>query len=199
MTVSVVPAVNVNPVVPAEIVAVSVSEIVCGVPASPARSFYEALQSFWFIHLVSEIEEVGDGRGPGRFGQYMYPFYKKDKEAGRISEEEALELLELLFIKFTEITQSKGSSGNMYQNISIGGLTADGDDATTELDYLLLEAQRRVRLIQPTLSVLYHDKLPEDLLLKAAELVRTGIGMPAFFNNDEDGITTGRLYCSISG
>jgi len=161
------------------------------VPAEPPRSFHEAIQSFWFVHLASEIEETGDGRSPGRFGQYMYPFYQGDLEAGRLTEEEALELLELLFIKFTEITVFKqkmsfaAGMGNMFQNISIGGLTPDGDDAVNELEYLLIEAQRRVQLIQPTLSVLYHDRLNHDFLLKAAALVRTGIGMPAFFNNNE--------------
>jgi formate C-acetyltransferase len=66
--------------------------------------------------------------------------------------------------------------------MSLGGLTPDGEDATNEMDYLIIEAQRRVRMIQPTLSILYHDKLPEELLLRSTELVRTGLGMPAFFN-----------------
>ncbi|MFC2003570.1 glycyl radical protein [Chloroflexota bacterium] len=160
------------------------------VPSGPARNFYEAVQSFWFVHLACEIEEPADGRTPGRFGQYMYPVYKKDREEGGISEEDAIELLELLYIKFTEVTQYlrrlsfAGQMGNMFQNINIGGVTADGDDATTELDYLLIEAQRRVQLIQPTLSVLYHNKLSEKFLMDAVELVKTGIGMPAFFNND---------------
>lgn len=160
------------------------------VPAKPARTFYEALQSFWFTHVCLLIEHVSWGFSPGRFPLYMYPFYKADKEAGRITEDEALELLELLFIKFTEVAPLWSRVGfeqamaNMFQNISLGGVTADGEDATNELDYLLLEAQSRVRLMQPTLSILYHDKLPEDFLLKSADLVRTGIGMPAFFNND---------------
>jgi len=160
------------------------------VPAEPPRSFHEAIQCFWFVHLASEMEETGDGRSPGRFGQYMFPFYMRDREAGRLTEEDALELLELLFIKFTEITVFKqkmsfaAGMGNMFQNISIGGLTEEGDDATNDLEYLLIEAQQRVQLIQPTLSLLYHDRLSDDFLLKAAALVRTGIGMPAFFNND---------------
>ncbi len=160
------------------------------VPAKPARSFYEALQSFWFIHVCLLIEHVSWGFSPGRFPMYMYPFYQADKEAGRITEEEALELLELLFIKFTEVAPLWSRVGfeqamaNMFQNISLGGVDSEGKDATNDLDYLLLEAQSRVRLMQPTLSILYHDNLPDDFLLKSAELVRTGIGMPAFFNNN---------------
>ncbi|MFQ5827441.1 MAG: pyruvate formate lyase family protein, partial [Dehalococcoidia bacterium] len=160
------------------------------VPAKPARTFREAIQSFWFTHLTVLIEHLSWGFSPGRLGQYMNPFYKKDKEEGRIDEEEALELLELLYIKFTEVAPVWSRVGyeeamaNMFQNISLGGVTSDGNDATTELDYLLIEAQQRVRLMQPTLSILQHDKLPDELLMKAAELVRTGIGMPAFFNND---------------
>ncbi len=158
------------------------------VPANPARTFREAIQSFWFVHLVALLEHFGVGLSPGRFSQYMYPFYKRDKEEGRLTKEEATGLLELLFIKLTanvmalERSIFRATMGSMYQNISLGGLDKGGDDATNELDFLLIEAQRRIRLIQPTLSVLYHDKLPYEFLLKAAELVRTGIGMPAFFN-----------------
>ena len=98
--------------------------------------------------------------------------------------------MELLFIKLTSIIyflpreRFEAGMGNMFQNLSLGGVNQDGDDATNELDFLLIEAQKRVQVFQPTLSILYHDKLPQELLLKAADLVRTGIGMPAFFNNN---------------
>jgi formate C-acetyltransferase len=167
-----------------------ISQICRWVPANPARTFREAIQSFWFTHLAVHMELNSSGISPGRFPQYMYPFYKKDMEEGRITREEVIELLELLFIKFTEIIRFWAQSffakdmGNLLQNISLGGLTPDGQDATNEMDYLMIEAQRRVRMIQPNLSILYHDKLPEELLLKATELVRTGLGMPSFFNAD---------------
>lgn len=160
------------------------------VPAKPARSFREAIQSFFFTHVVMLIERGAWGYSPGRFAEYMYPFYKKDKEEGRITEEEATELLELLYIKFTENAPMFSRVGfeqamaNLYQNISIGGVDKNGNDATNELTYLILEAQYRVRLIQPTISLLYHDRIPEDLLFKSAELVSKGIGMPAFFSNN---------------
>lgn len=168
-----------------------VAETCQWVPQKPARSFYEAIQSFWFVHLAALLERNGSGYCPGRFSQYMYPFYKKDKEEGNITESEALELLELLFIRFTEVgvhfesgTRFTEAMGSKFQNISLGGVTPEGKDATNDIDFLLLEAQKRVRLIQPTLSILFHNKMSDDFLLKAAEVVGTGIGMPAFFNND---------------
>jgi formate C-acetyltransferase len=161
------------------------------VPANPARSFYEALQSYWFAHVAAHIENQAVGIVPGRFSQYMYPFYKKDKEEGKLAEEDAIELLEFLFIKHLELgifrsaIDFKGVSGMTDQNFSLGGVTANGDDATNELDWLLLETQLRLRVPEPTLSILYHDKMSEAFLLKAAEIIReTGLGQPAFHNND---------------
>jgi len=160
------------------------------IPANPAKTFSEALQSFWFIHLAAHIEHLGPGIGLGRFTQYMYPFYQKDKELGIITDEEVIELLELLYLKISGINRFvpaavfQENQGSMFQNISLGGVTSSGQDATNKLDFLVIEAQKRVRLTQPTLSVLYHDKLSEEFLLVAEELIRTGIGMPAFFNSD---------------
>lgn len=165
-----------------------ISDICDWVPANPARDFRDAIQSFWFVHIAMQLEHLSPGNTPGRWALYTYPFYKKDKEAGKITAEDAIELLQLLYINFTAINrildkrQYQEDAGVMFQNITIGGLTAEGEDATNELDYLLLEAQKRIRMPQPTLSVLYHDKLAPELLIKAAEVVRTGIGMPAFFN-----------------
>ncbi|MFC1592862.1 glycyl radical protein [Candidatus Omnitrophota bacterium] len=167
-----------------------IAETCTWIPENPARTFYEAIQSVWFIHLLTQMEGVVGGHTLGRFPNYMYPFYKKDKDAGNITTEEAIELIELFFLNLTGIVKfygweaHKGSSGNLFQNVALGGVTPDGEDATTELDYLILEAQKRLRSFQPTLSVLYHDKLPPDFMFKAVEVVRTGIGMPAFFNND---------------
>lgn len=162
------------------------------VPAKAARSFYEAVQSFWFVHVVSQIEHTAAGRGPGRFPLYMYPFYRKDKDQGKITRDEALELLELLFIKFNEVArflpsqhpQLKYGKGVTFQTIALGGVTANGDDATNEIDYLVVEAQKRLRLPQPLLSLLYHNRLPHDFLMKCAELTATGIGMPSYQNNN---------------
>jgi len=165
-----------------------IAEVCKRVPAYPARSFREALQSFWFVHVAVLIEHCSDGISPGRFSQYINPFLEQDLENGTITEAEALELLQMVFIKLNETTKhwpGKGfeqDMGTMAHNVNLGGLTSDGQDATNKTDYMLLEAQLTMQLPQPTLSLQYHDKTPESFLQKAMEVVNTGVGMPAFFN-----------------
>jgi len=160
------------------------------VPANPPRTFYEALQSFWFIHLAGLVESGAMGMSPGRFDQYMYPFYKKDIEEGRITREEVLELLECLRTKFSEVQRVASraweglSSGNLFQNMILGGITPRGDDASNELSHLLIQSAINMQTVQPTLSIRYNNKVSEDFLLKGIELVKTGIGMPAWFNDN---------------
>lgn len=158
------------------------------VPANPARDFYEAVQSFWFVHLAQWMDGA-EGCSPGRFSWYMYPFYEKDREAGRITEEEAIELIELLFLKMMSIEYMitaksfAGTQGSRFQNLNLCGLTPNGDDATNDVDFMCLEAQRRVKLVQPTLSVLYHRKISEKFLSKCVDVIReTGLGQPQFVN-----------------
>jgi pyruvate formate-lyase/glycerol dehydratase family glycyl radical enzyme len=157
------------------------------VPANPARSFYEALQSFWFIFLVIQESTAS----VGRFDQYMYPFYKTDVEEGRITEAEVLELLQLLRIKDMHLISAplRGVKRQQYtgfakwHNFTIGGVTPDGRDATNKLTYLVLEAAKRVRTPHHTLTLRVHEGTPEDLMVKALEVVKTGVGMPAFIGD----------------
>lgn len=159
------------------------------VPEKPARTFYEALQSFWFIHTAAWIEQAQGAIAPGRFTQYMYPFYKKDREAGRINEEETIELLEMLCIKLSEIgiqysteVYATGAQQHTAQTLLIGGFNEDGEDATNELDFLWLEAEKRVRMVQPSTVCAWHNKLSQKFLMKCAEVVKMGLGKPAFIN-----------------
>jgi pyruvate formate-lyase/glycerol dehydratase family glycyl radical enzyme len=154
------------------------------VPAYPARTFYEALQSFWFTWMM-----ITQGTAPGgRFDQYMYPFYRKDIDEGRITDDEVLELLECLRIKVMQynfvgggnMQRQKWSGLARWHNFIIGGLTPDGEDATNELSYLILEAALDCQTPHHTITVRVHEETPEALMLKALEVVRTGIGMPAF-------------------
>ena len=167
-----------------------IAEVCDWVPENPARSFREAIQSYWFTLCAANIETNTWAIAPGRFPLYMYPFYKKDKEAGRITEEEVKGLLASLFVKYQEIqihnseVQFRGNSGQMALHISIGGVNEEGEDATNELDYLLLEVQKQMKCAQPSLTLLYHNKLSEEFLLKCVELIRMGIGQPQFLNND---------------
>lgn len=157
------------------------------VPAHPARSFHQAVQSIWFTHLAVEIENNSWGYSPGRLDQYLYSFYKGDLAEGRITAEEARELLGCLWIKFAEIellhqgATAKLCQGSVYQNVTIGGQTEEGEDATNELSYLILEVEKEVKLSQPTLSLRYFEGLQDEFLHKCAEVIRSGGGKPAIF------------------
>jgi pyruvate formate-lyase/glycerol dehydratase family glycyl radical enzyme len=154
------------------------------VPANPARSFREAIQSFWFTYLMIAPSPTA---GIGRMDQYLYPFYKKDVAQGRLSDEEVLELLQCLRIKDMELNRVSGKANRQknagkakWHNCVIGGQTPDGQDATNELSYLILEAALRCPTPHHTITLRVHEKTPEALMLKGIEVVKTGIGMPAF-------------------
>jgi pyruvate formate-lyase/glycerol dehydratase family glycyl radical enzyme len=153
-------------------------------PANRPDSFYQAMQSLWFNQLLSAPTSTYN---LGRFDQYMYPFYKKDIEENRITDEEVLILLcELRIkcmrpenIKLSSAKRSQHAGFAKWRNMTIGGVTADGKDASNELTYLVLEAANRLRTAHHTITLRVHEQTPEDLLVKSLEVVRTGIGMPA--------------------
>lgn len=160
------------------------------VPANPARNFREAVQAFWFTMLGVWLEAPTTlNSPPATLTRALYPFYKRDKQEGRITDEEVIELLQLLFLKFNQLSYVLPPHGlRMNQSrlglqLSLGGLTPDGEDATNELDWLVLEAQQQIRLPEPLVNLVYHDKLSEEFLLKCVDLIRTGIGQPAFHNS----------------
>jgi len=157
------------------------------VPMNPARDFLEALQSVWFCIVASWIEHPKALVAPLlRFSQYMYPFYKRDKEQGKVSDEEVIELLQILFLRINGLAVALSPNGRAYSStrlgcqLSLGGLSPDGGDATNELDWLILEAQLRIKLPEPLINVMYHDQLSEGFLLKCIDLIKTGVGQPAF-------------------
>jgi pyruvate formate-lyase/glycerol dehydratase family glycyl radical enzyme len=166
------------------------AEICHRVPASPARTFWEALQAMWFCHLFMFWESKAGGMSPGRVDQFLYPFYKKDLEEGRITREEAIELLELLrclfssYRNFEELSYAEHITGEAeWFNCTLGGQTVDGKDATNEMSYLWLEAAKRVGSPHPTLTIRVHENLNEDFAMMAAELAKMGRGYPAWFGD----------------
>jgi 4-hydroxyphenylacetate decarboxylase large subunit len=168
----------------------ALAERLAWVARNPPRDFRDAVQLCWTLHVAVLNEDAISGLSPGRLGQVLYPYYQRDLEEGRITREEALELLECQRVKFTCIdcfasTGVVGGvlSGNTFNNLSVGGLDAEGRSASNGLEELILEAGMRCATPQPTLSVLYDDALPEPFLLKAVECVKTGCGYPAFMNN----------------
>ncbi|MDR2054202.1 MAG: glycyl radical protein [Treponema sp.] len=161
------------------------------VPAGPAESFWEAVQSLWLVHLCLQIESNGHSLSYGRMDQYLYPYYQKDLDAGKIDAESACELLTNLWLKTFTINKIRSwshtrfSAGSpLYQNVTIGGQTADGEDAVNPLSFLILRSVARTRLPQPNLTVRYHKLLDERFMKDCIEVVRLGFGMPAF-NSDE--------------
>ncbi len=161
------------------------------VPAGPAESFYEACQSFWFVQELLQTESSGHSISPGRFDQYMYPYFKKDFEEGRISREGAQELMDCIWIKLNDLNKCRdagsadGFAGySLFQNLIAGGQDEEGLDVTNDLSFMCLEASMHVKLPQPSLSVRIWNKTPETFILKAARLARTGIGLPAFYNDE---------------
>lgn len=157
------------------------------VPAEPASTFREAIQSFWLTYLMTCPSPTS---GMGRMDQYLYPFYKKDKEEGTITDEEVVELFECLRLKDMEINRISGQANRKknagmakWHNCVIGGQTKDGKDASNELSYLILEAAYRCRTTHHTITLRVHEGTPESLIMKGIEVIKTGIGMPAFIGD----------------
>jgi 4-hydroxyphenylacetate decarboxylase large subunit len=157
---------------------------------NPPRNFREAIQICWTSQLAVLNEDVASGMSPGRMGQILNPYFEQDKEAGHITDEQVLEWLELQRVKFTcvDVFGSAGVvggvlSGNTFHNVCVGGLLKNGLSAANDLEKLFLEAGIRCVTPQPTLSVMYDEKTPEDFLLKAIECNKTGTGYPAWINN----------------
>ena len=161
------------------------------VPAKGAESFYEACQSFWFVQQLLQIESSGHSISPGRFDQYMYPYYKKDLDAGRITRESAQELLDCIWVKLNDLNKcrdavsAEGFAGySLFQNLIVGGQDKDGIDVTNDLSFMCIDASKHVFLPQPSLSIRVWNGSPHELLIRAAELTRTGIGLPAYYNDE---------------
>lgn len=168
-----------------------ISEITSRVPANPAESFWEACQTFWFIQQVLQIESSGHSISPGRFDQYMFPYYDADIKAGKITREAAQELIDCIWVKLNDLNKcrdcdsAEGFAGySLFQNLIVGGQTADGLDATNDLSFMCINASKHVFLPMPSLSIRVWNGSPQDLLLRAADLTRTGIGLPAYYNDE---------------
>ena len=166
--------------------------VVCAqVPLRPARTFHEAIQFVWFMHLVVNIESNGHGNSYHRFDQYMYPYYAEDIAAGRITDDRAVELIECFFIKNTALLKLRGKFYSesfagypLWQNIIVGGQTPDGKDATNALSHLMLRANADVQTSSPTMSVRWHEHIDKNLVEEGLKMIQAGMATPAFFNDD---------------
>jgi formate C-acetyltransferase len=154
------------------------------VPALPAGTFREALQSTWFTFLVANLESGGDSISFGRLDQILCPYYQRDLERGAITREEALELLQELMLKCNEITYAPFDLDSHVTGITLGGQTEYGEDATNEMTHLFLEALERLRMPKPQVSLRVHRGTPRELLRRAIEVMRVSGGRPQL-NSDE--------------
>ena len=161
------------------------------VPAKGAQNFYEACQSFWFVQQLLQVESSGHSISPGRFDQYMYPYYKKDMETGAITRGFAQELMDCIWVKFNDLNKcrdaasAEGFAGySLFQNLIAGGQNKEGEDVTNDLSIMCIQASMHVHLPAPSLSVRVWNGSPHEFLIKAAELTRTGIGLPAYYNDE---------------
>ncbi len=169
----------------------TIGKICSRVPQFGAESFYEACQSFWFVQLLIQTESNGHSVSPGRFDVYMYPYFKKDFKNGKITREFAQELMDCVWVKLNDFTKirdalsAEGFAGySLFQNLIAGGQDKDGIDITNDVSFMCINASMHTMLPQPSLSVRVWNKTPHEFLMRAGELTRTGIGLPAYYNDE---------------
>lgn len=164
------------------------------VPRYPAESFYEAVQAQWFIQLFSRLEQkTGATVSNGRMDQYLYPYYKKDLDAGKITPEQANELFQCMWLAMAQYKDLYISPAGVkfnegyahWEAVTVGGVDQDGNDATNDLTYILLQNKRRFPLNYPDLAARIHKDAPEQYLREVAATIKEGSGFPKLLNDEE--------------
>ena len=166
------------------------AEVFAHVATEPARDLYDALQLTWLLCVVLQHESNASSISLGRMDQYLLPYWRASVEAGA-TEDEIRELLQCFYLKCNTIVFVRSTESAKFfagfptgYNLVVGGVDAEGEDASNELSYLLLDLQRDTRLPQPNLSVRVHKNTPDALLHTAAEIIRLGDGLPQCFNDE---------------
>jgi len=163
------------------------------VPMNAPKTFWEALQYYWFVHLgvITELN-TWDSFNPGRLDQHLYPFYKSDIESGLLDKEGAKILLQTFWVKFNNqpappkvgVTSKESNTYTDFCLINVGGVNEEGEDAVNELTYLILDVIEEMRLLQPSSMVQISKKNPNQLVQRALDIIKTGYGQPSLFNTD---------------
>jgi len=170
-----------------------IADICSHVPTYAPRTFWEALQHYWFIHLGVITEyNTWDSFNPGRLDQHLFPFYKNDLANGVLTKEDIYELLQAFWVKFNNqpappkvgVTAEESNTYTDFCNINIGGLSEDGSDGVNEMSYILLDVIEEMRIVQPSSNVQISNKTPDEFLNRALEIIKTGYGQPSVFNAD---------------
>lgn len=170
-----------------------IAEVCSWVPAHAPRTFREALQYYWFVHLgVTSELNTWDAFCPGHLDQHLTPFYRRELAAGTLTREAAEELLGCFWIKFNNqpappkvgVTAEESGTYTDFAQINTGGLLADGSDGVSEVTYLILDVIEEMRLLQPSSSIQVSTQNPDEFIRRAARIIRTGFGQPSVFNSD---------------
>lgn len=170
---------------------IQIADMLKHTPANPPRTFHEGLQCIWTLDSLFVVEENQTGLSFGRLDQYLYPLYEQDIKQGRMTKEEAFEMLGCFAIKCSEMMWLSNEAGAKYfagyqpfVNVTIGGQTREGRDATNDLTYLIMDVVKDVRMYQPTLACRIHNQSPQEYLKKIVEVVKAGLGFPACHFDD---------------
>ena len=170
-----------------------IAEVCRWVPAHAPRDLWEAIQMYWFVHLGTVTELNGwDSMNPGHIDQHLFPFYQKGIAEGTLTRDSAKELLSCLWIKFNNqpappkvgVTALESGTYNDFTNINIGGVDCEGNSATNELSYIILEIQEELHQLQPGLSIHIAKNTPDEFLLAGIRVIKQGHGYPSIFNPD---------------
>ena len=163
------------------------------IPENPPKTFWEALQYYWFVHIgvITELN-TWDSFNPGRLDQHLYPFYKRDIESGLLTKEKVKELLQSFWIKFHNqpappkvgVTAQESNTYTDFCLINLGGVKENGEDAVNDLTYLILDVIEEMRLLQPSSMVQVSKKNPDQFLRRTLKIIKTGFGQPSIFNTD---------------
>ena len=183
----------------------AMSAICKKVPAGPAETFREAVNALWIIQVAIHAENINMAMSPGRLDQVLYPYYRRDIDNGRLTDNEALEILSSLWFKLNDNTnlvpetaeELFGGAGTVPA-VTVGGINENGDDAVNELTYIMLKVTELLRLRDPSLNARYnYEKNSAEYLERVAEVVVNTKSVPAFHNDVADiqtlenqGITT---------
>lgn len=170
-----------------------IADVCRWVPAHAPRDLWEAIQMYWFVHLGTVTELNGwDSMNPGHLDQHLYPFYQKGLADGTLTRDKAKELISCLWIKFNNqpappkvgVTALESGTYNDFTNINIGGVDRDGNSATNDISYIILEIQEELHELQPGLSIHIAENTPDEFLMEGLKVIRQGHGYPSVFNPD---------------
>lgn len=167
-----------------------IARVCAKVPENPAATLHECLQAMFFTHVACQIESYESAISLGRMDQYLYPCYQADLKAERIDDEKAQELLELFFLKLSSVIPLFDTDASIafagltaFANVVIGGIDGNGNDATNELSYVILNAARNIKTPQPNFGIRIHEGTPEKLLTEVSRAALEMGTLPHVFND----------------